>query len=148
MGFPKQEYWSGLPFPPPGDLPDPGIEPISLMSPALAGGCFTTSAPWILTQSSPWKGLPLCGWSTFPLFFCLGFPAGSVVKNLPASAGDARDMGSIPGSGRSPGEGKGNPFQYSGQENSVHGVAKSRTRLSNFHFHTFKLYIYIITSKI
>ena len=35
MGFPRQEYWSGLPFPPPGDLPDPGIKPISLASPAL-----------------------------------------------------------------------------------------------------------------
>ena len=34
--FPRQEYWSGLPFPPPGDLPDPGIEPVSLVSPALA----------------------------------------------------------------------------------------------------------------
>ena len=38
MGFFRQEYWSGLPCPPPGDLPDPGIEPASLMSPALAGG--------------------------------------------------------------------------------------------------------------
>ena len=38
MGFSRQEYWSGLPCPPPGDLPDPGIEPVSLMSPALAGG--------------------------------------------------------------------------------------------------------------
>ena len=37
MDFSKQEYWSGLPCPPPGDLPDPGIEPTSLMSPALAG---------------------------------------------------------------------------------------------------------------
>ena len=43
MGFPRQEYWSGLPFPPPGDLPHPGIEPVSLMSPALAGRFFTTS---------------------------------------------------------------------------------------------------------
>ena len=43
MGFPRQENWNGLPFPPPGDLPDPGIEPVSLMSPALAGGFFTTS---------------------------------------------------------------------------------------------------------
>ena len=41
MGFSKQEYWSGLPCPPPGDLPDPGIEPMSLTSPALAGGFFT-----------------------------------------------------------------------------------------------------------
>jgi len=37
MGFSRQEYWSGLPFPPPGDLPDPGMEPRSLKSPALAG---------------------------------------------------------------------------------------------------------------
>ena len=42
MGFPRQEYWSGLPFPSSGDLPDPGIEPMSLPSPALAGGFFTT----------------------------------------------------------------------------------------------------------
>ena len=46
MRFSRQEYWSGLPCPPPGDLPDPGIEPMSLMSPALAGGFFTTSATW------------------------------------------------------------------------------------------------------
>ena len=46
MGFSRQEYWSGLPCPPPGDLPDPGIEPVSLMSPALAGGFFTTGATW------------------------------------------------------------------------------------------------------
>ena len=42
MGFSSQEYWSGLPFLPPGDLPDPGTEPRSLESPALAGGFFTT----------------------------------------------------------------------------------------------------------
>ena len=42
MGFPRQEYWSWLPFPPPGDLPNPGIE---LTFPALAGGFFTTEPP-------------------------------------------------------------------------------------------------------
>ena len=42
MVFPRQEYWSGLPFPPPEDLPDPGIEP---MSPALADRFFTTEPP-------------------------------------------------------------------------------------------------------
>ena len=42
MGFPRQEYWSGLPFPSPGDLPDPGID---LKSSALAGGFFTTKPP-------------------------------------------------------------------------------------------------------
>ena len=46
MGFTRQEYWSGLPFPSPGDLPDPGIEPASLLSPILAGGFFTTSTTW------------------------------------------------------------------------------------------------------
>ena len=44
MGFSSQEYWSGLPRPPPGDLPNPGIEPMSFTFPALAGGFFTTSA--------------------------------------------------------------------------------------------------------
>ena len=47
MEFPRQEYWSGLPFPTPGDLPGPGIKPTSLASPALAGRFFTTSATWV-----------------------------------------------------------------------------------------------------
>ena len=42
MGFSRQEYWSGLPCPPTGDLPNPGIEPVFLMSPTLAGEFFTT----------------------------------------------------------------------------------------------------------
>ena len=46
MGFSRREYWSRLPFPPPGGLPDPGLEPLSLASPALAGGFFTTNASW------------------------------------------------------------------------------------------------------
>ena len=79
----------------------------------------------------PWKRdrLPT------PVF--LGFPGGSDGKESACNAGD---LGSIPGLGRSPGEGKGYPLQYSGLENSmdciVHGVTKSRTRLSDFHsFH-------------
>ena len=44
-GFSRQEYWSGLPFPPPSDLPDPGIKTMSPASPALAGGFFTTETP-------------------------------------------------------------------------------------------------------
>ena len=63
----------------------------------------------------------------------MGFPRGSVVKNPPANAGDIRDTGLIPGSGRSPGEGKSNALQYSCLGNpmdgaawqaTVHGVAK------------------------
>ena len=46
MGFSRQEYWSGLPFPSPGELPDPGIEPESLVSPSLAGRFFTPGATW------------------------------------------------------------------------------------------------------
>ena len=46
MEFSRQEYWSGFPFPPSGDLPDPGIEGASLESPALVGGFFTTRATW------------------------------------------------------------------------------------------------------
>ena len=46
MGLYRQEYWSGLPCPPSGDLPNLGIEPASLMSPALSGRFFTTSATW------------------------------------------------------------------------------------------------------
>ena len=67
-----------------------------------------------------------------PVF--LGFPCGSAGKESACIVGD---LGSIPGLGRSPGEGKGYPLQYSGLENSmdciVHGVAKSQTQLSNFH---------------
>ena len=72
----------------------------------------------------------------------LGFPGGSEVK---ASAWNSGDLGLIPGSGRSPGKGNGNPLQYSCLENpieggawwaTVHGVAKSRTRLNDFTFFT------------
>ena len=45
MGFFRQEYWSGLPIPPPGDLSNPGIEALSLVSPALAGELVTTVPP-------------------------------------------------------------------------------------------------------
>ena len=66
VGFSRQEYWSGLPFLPPGDLPDPGVEPGSLTSPALAGRFFTTNTTWEAHRESKktrvlaftWKG---CG---------------------------------------------------------------------------------------
>ena len=70
------------------------------------------------------------------ILFNLGFPGGSEVNNPPANAADEEDMGSIPGSGRSPGKGNGNPVQYSCLESSmdrgawqatVHGAAKSGT---------------------
>ena len=69
----------------------------------------------------------------------LDFPGGSAVKNLPANAGDTEDTGSVPGLGRSPGGGNGNPLQYSCLENpmdrgdwqsTVHRVSKRWTQLS------------------
>ena len=82
--------------------------------------------------------VPLLGIFAYPKFekcHSPAYPVALVVKNLPASA---KDTGSIPGLGRSPGEGKGFPLQYSGLENSMncidHGVTKSQTQLSDFHF--------------
>ena len=73
--------------------------------------------------------------------FFLGFPCDSAGKESTCSVGD---LGLIPGLVRSPGEGNGNPLQYSGLENSmegiVHGVAKGQIQLGDFHFH---IYIYI-----
>ena len=103
VGFSKKEYWSGLPCPSPGDLPNPGIEPSSLMSPALAGRFFTISTTWEGQRTSAIhmdSHASLGG----------GFLGGSEVKNSLANAGD---MGLILESGRSPKEGNGNPFQYS-----------------------------------
>ena len=62
-----------------------------------------------------------------PVF--LGFPCGSAGEESTSNVGD---LGSISGLGRSPGEGKGYPLQYSGLENSVHGVTNSQTQLSDF----------------
>ena len=72
----------------------------------------------------------------------LNFQGGTVVKNLPANAGDTKNVGSIPWSGRSPGVGNGNPLQFSCLENSkgrgawqatVHRITKSRTQLNTEH---------------
>ena len=81
MGFSRQEYWSGLPYPSPGDLPDPGIEPQSLGFPALAGGFFTTSATWgrylfiVLLQSPQWKFKYTKGTIVLIIFFIFAYPS-------------------------------------------------------------------------
>ena len=66
MGFPRQEYWSGLPFSPPGDLPDPGIKPAS---PALAGGFFTAQPPGKPREVARTVKEPGCPASQVSLFF-------------------------------------------------------------------------------
>ena len=95
------------------------------MEPSICLDCFSTISLW-------------------------GFPVGAMVKNLLANAGDAGVTGSIPGLGRSPGEGNGNPLQYSWLENSidrgvwwgiVHGISTNQTRLSDYaQPHTISLY--------
>ena len=70
MGFSRQEHWSELPCPPLGDLPNPGIEPVSLTSPALAGGFFTTSTIWeahSLSLDFPIFSHPIMSTSAFPI---------------------------------------------------------------------------------
>ena len=109
MGFSRQEYRSGLRCPSPGDLPDPGIKPTSLYV-----SCRQVLYPlshqgnsWYLINQSPYF---------IPLGLSLGFPVGSAGKESACNVGD---LGSIPGSGRPPGEGKGYPLQYSGLENPM-----------------------------
>ena len=79
----------------------------------------------------------------------MGFPCDSDGKESACNAGD---LGLIPGLGRSPGEGKGYPLLYSGLENSmdciVHGVAKSQTRLSDFHFTSVFKWAFLIVQSI
>ena len=70
-GISRQEYWSGLPCPPPGDLPDPGTKSSSLMSPALADGFFTTSATALTLVQCLAQMFPLSGaFSEMPALSC------------------------------------------------------------------------------
>ena len=88
-----------------------------------------------MVQFNSWAGKICWRRDRLPTPVLLGFSCGSAGKESACSAGD---LGLIPGLGRSPGEGKGFPLQYSGLENStdciVHGVAKSQTQLSDSHF--------------
>ena len=121
---------------------------IIMKSPSLSLVTFSSWNPLYLILVEPLQPslcLTVCMVYFFhPVTFDLGFPGASAGKE---SAYNAGDLGLIPGLGRSPGEGKGYPLQYSGLENSMdcigHGIAKSRTRLSNFHF-TFNLSVVLI----
>ena len=105
------------------------------------------NALWVHPCGCKWQNFILFNdWVIFHflwmyVFICMGFPCGSAGKESAFSAGD---LGSIPGLGRSPGEANGYPLQCVGLENSmdciVHGVAKSQTWLSNFHFHKLLLH--------
>ena len=135
MEFSRQEYWSGVPFPPPVDLPNPEIKPSTL---ALAGRFFTGEA--LLVDffggcHSDWCELLIVVLIYISLMISEGLPRWLSGKE---SASHTGDSSSIPGLRRSPGEGNGNPLQYSCLENSmdrgawwatVHGVTKIRTGL-------------------
>ena len=100
----------------------------------MAGQAYCTMACG-RPRFSSWVGKIRWRRDRLPTPVFLGFPCGSAGKESACNVGD---LGSIPGLGRSPGEGKGYPLQFSGLENSmdcvVHGVTKSRTWLSDFHF--------------
>ena len=130
MGFSRQEYWSGLPFPSPGDLSNPGIEPRSpaLQADALTSNVFFFPLPFhsVLVGKKALCTIlllcsPLLGWNIYPPYlenFCMGdlsppfinlnFPGSSAGKE---STCNARNPSLIPGSGRSAGEGRGYRLQ-------------------------------------
>ena len=101
MEFSRQEYWSGLPFSSPGDLPDRGIKP---GSPALQADALPSELP-----GKPYVML-------LHTIMLKGFPG---VSDHKESACNVGDPGSIPGSGKSPGEENGSPLQYFCLENPV-----------------------------
>ena len=113
MGFSRQEYWSGLPFPSPGDLPDPGIEP---GSPTLQADSLSSEPLGEFTVEVYKDIIQQCYLRICKHFQFLQFPCGLDSKESACSVGDP---GSIPESGRSPGKGNGNPLQYSCLENSM-----------------------------
>ena len=146
-GFSRQEYWSGLPRPPPGDLPIPGIEPASpcllhwrwILSPWVTGDFQTGTINWGVTFHHPALSFLSTGGVLFRYIKSsdLCYPRALVTENPSANAGDVRDTGSNSGSERSPGGGHGNPLQYPCLENptdrgawlaTVHGGHKESDR--------------------
>ena len=109
-GISSQEYWSGLPFPPPGDLPNPGIKP---GCPALQADSLPSESPGPRRR----QFLMNIFWLIYPKLRTSHVAL--VVKNPLASAGDIRDASLLQGLRRSPGEGNGNPLQYSCLENPM-----------------------------
>ena len=103
VGFSRQEYWSGWSLSSPGDLSDSGIKP---RSPALQADCWLAERPGSIYIFLVSVLASYCCWDKGASQVAV------VIKNPPANAGDLRDLGSIPGLGRCPGGGDGNPFLF------------------------------------
>ena len=110
MGFPRQEHWSGLPFPSPGDPPDPGIKP---ESPTSQADALTSEPP-----GKPQLYSTAIQLYTYMYKYIWAFPMVSN-KEPACDPGVAGDTGSIPGLRRSPGGGHGNLLQYTCLENPM-----------------------------
>ena len=157
MGLPRQGYWTGLPLPSSGDLPDPGIKPgssalqaDSLPLPSEPQGSPLRVPAWNVSfiSNSCKRGILVPSYIPLSWVSLLWITTLSNViwNNLTcANAGELKDVSSIPGSGRSPGGGHGNPLQYSYVKNpmdrgvwpaTVHRVAKSRTQLKQLSTYT------------
>jgi len=121
------------------------VKSLSRVRPLAWTAAYQAPLSMGFSRQEYWSGVPL---PSYIYIFSWGFPGGSVVKNPSVSAGAAEETGLIPGSGRSPGGGNGNPLQYSYLKNLmdrgawpaiVHGVAKSWTRLKQLSMHTYIL---------
>ena len=130
VGFPRQEYWNVLPFPSPGDLPDQGIEPVS---PALAGGFFTTGPPGKPSVTHRWIRWIYISTLVQVLFRCRLLKILNTVLCAMQYASVVHLFCYIIVLSISPGEGNGTPLQYSCPENprdrgawraTVRGVAR------------------------
>ena len=139
--FSRQEYWSGQPFPSPGMFPIQGLNQVS----HIAGRFFTVWAtkevqllcllanicqPYLsqIMLVKPPKLVTSSSRIMKPPVFNQGFPCGSAGKESACTVGD---LGSIPGLGRSPGERKGYPLQYSGLENSMDCMVHGSQRIGH-----------------
>ena len=161
MEFPRQEYWSGLLFPFSGNLLEPvssALRQILYTVPTGTLGWWCPLKKWNPNNWAPYswetsrrveQGIQTFehGWSprSTESFLQLLYSFDSDGKESACNAGDVRDAGLIPGLGRSPGGGNGNPFQYSCLENpmdrgiwrtAVHRITKSRIRMKQPSMHT------------
>ena len=132
MEIPRQEYWSGLLFPPAGDLRNSGIQPRSPASPVLQVDFLSWITREVPVEATPPFKVVLAG------LLSMGSQSRTQLKRLSSSSSSSgkevacqwrrhRDLGLIPGSGRSPGEGYDNPLQYSCLESPMERGAQQAT---------------------